>query len=81
MRSRSRLQPREPCELFRRDTLIAQLQLKIGNQRNQVHIAAALAIAVDRTLHLYNAFPRPQAIDAVRAAVLSCQLPGATAVR
>lgn len=26
-------------------------------------------------------FPRPQAIDAVRAAVLSCQLPGATAVR
>ncbi|WP_265945424.1 LysR substrate-binding domain-containing protein [Dechloromonas sp. A34] len=26
-------------------------------------------------------FPRPQAIDAVRAAVLSCQLPGATATR
>ena len=26
-------------------------------------------------------FPRPQAIDAVRAALLSCQLPGATAVR
>ncbi|PKO86945.1 MAG: LysR family transcriptional regulator [Betaproteobacteria bacterium HGW-Betaproteobacteria-10] len=26
-------------------------------------------------------FPRPTAIDAVRAAVLSCQLPGATAVR
>jgi LysR family transcriptional regulator, hydrogen peroxide-inducible genes activator len=26
-------------------------------------------------------FPRPQAIDAVRAAILSCQLPGATAVR
>lgn len=26
-------------------------------------------------------FPRPQAIDAVRAAVLSCQLPGATPVR
>lgn len=26
-------------------------------------------------------FPRPQAIDAVRAAVLSCQLPGATARR
>jgi LysR family hydrogen peroxide-inducible transcriptional activator len=26
-------------------------------------------------------FPRPQAIDALRAAVLSCQLPGATAVR
>lgn len=26
-------------------------------------------------------FPRPKAIDAVRAAVLSCQLPGATAVR
>ncbi len=26
-------------------------------------------------------FPRPQAIDAVRAAVLSCQLPGATSVR
>lgn len=26
-------------------------------------------------------FPRPQAIDAVRAAVLSCQLPGAQAVR
>lgn len=26
-------------------------------------------------------FPRPQAIDAVRAAVLSCQLPGATAKR
>ena len=26
-------------------------------------------------------FPRPQAIDAVRAAVLSCLLPGATAVR
>jgi LysR family transcriptional regulator, hydrogen peroxide-inducible genes activator len=25
-------------------------------------------------------FPRPQAIDAVRAAILSCQLPGATAV-
>jgi LysR family hydrogen peroxide-inducible transcriptional activator len=25
-------------------------------------------------------FPRPQAIDAVRAALLSCQLPGATAV-
>ena len=26
-------------------------------------------------------FPRPQAIDAVRAALLSCQLPGASAVR
>ena len=26
-------------------------------------------------------FPRPQAIDAVRAAILSCQLPGAKAVR
>ena len=26
-------------------------------------------------------FPRPQAIDAVRAAILSCRLPGATAVR
>ena len=26
-------------------------------------------------------FPRPQAIDAVRAALLSCQLPGATGVR
>ena len=26
-------------------------------------------------------FPRPQAIDAMRAAILSCQLPGATAVR
>ncbi len=26
-------------------------------------------------------FPRPQAIDAVRAAILSCPLPGATAVR
>ena len=26
-------------------------------------------------------FPRPRAIDAVRAALLSCQLPGATAVR
>ena len=26
-------------------------------------------------------FPRPQAIDAMRAAVLSCQLPGATPVR
>lgn len=26
-------------------------------------------------------FPRPQAVDAVRAAVLSCQLPGATATR
>lgn len=26
-------------------------------------------------------FPRPQAIDAVRAAILSCQLPGARAVR
>jgi len=26
-------------------------------------------------------FPRPQAIDAVRAAVLSCRLPGATSVR
>ena len=26
-------------------------------------------------------FPRPQAIDAVRAALLSCQLPGATATR
>jgi LysR family transcriptional regulator, hydrogen peroxide-inducible genes activator len=26
-------------------------------------------------------FPRPQAIDAVRAAVLACQIPGATAVR
>jgi len=26
-------------------------------------------------------FPRPQAIDAVRAAILSCQLPGATPVR
>ena len=26
-------------------------------------------------------FPRPQAIDAVRAALLSCQLPGATPVR
>ena len=26
-------------------------------------------------------FPRPQAIDAVRAALLSCQLPGATARR
>ena len=26
-------------------------------------------------------FPRPQAIDAVRAALLSCQLPGALAVR
>lgn len=26
-------------------------------------------------------FPRPQAIDAVRSAVLSCRLPGATAVR
>jgi LysR family hydrogen peroxide-inducible transcriptional activator len=25
-------------------------------------------------------YPRPQAIDAVRAAVLSCQLPGVTAV-
>jgi LysR family hydrogen peroxide-inducible transcriptional activator len=26
-------------------------------------------------------FPRPQAIDAVRAALLSCQLPGATSQR
>jgi LysR family transcriptional regulator, hydrogen peroxide-inducible genes activator len=26
-------------------------------------------------------FPRPQAINAVRAAVLSCELPGAKAVR
>ncbi len=26
-------------------------------------------------------FPRPQAIDAVRAALLSCQLPGAKAIR
>jgi LysR family hydrogen peroxide-inducible transcriptional activator len=26
-------------------------------------------------------FPRPQAIDALRAAVLSCQLPGAAPVR
>jgi len=26
-------------------------------------------------------FPRPQAIDAVRAAVLSCQLPGANSLR
>lgn len=41
----------EGCQLLWGDTVIAQFQLQIGNQGAQIGIAAAFAIAIDRSLH------------------------------
>lgn len=48
-----------------------------------VRVLPFAGVAPARTVGLVwrITFPRPQAIDAVRAALLSCQLPGATATR
>ena len=42
-------------ELGRRHALIAELELKVGNDRDQVGVAAALADSVDRALDLRRA--------------------------
>lgn len=48
-----------------------------------VKVLPFLGVQPSRTVGLVwrVTFPRPQAIDAVRAALLSCQMPGASAVR
>ena len=42
-------------ELARRHALVAELELKVGDDRDQVGVAAALAEAVDRALDLHGA--------------------------
>ena len=45
------------AQLLGRDTLVAHLELQVGDERHQVDVAAALAVAVDRALHLHAAGP------------------------
>ncbi len=42
----------ETAQLLRRQEMVAQLELQVGDERHQVHVAAALAVAVDRSLHV-----------------------------
>jgi hypothetical protein len=46
---------RERSELRLGQAFVAELQLQVGDDRDQVGIAAALAVAVDRPLHMGRA--------------------------
>ena len=45
----------EPAQLLIAETLVAELQLQVGDDRDQVRVAGALAVAVDRALDLARA--------------------------
>ena len=47
----------QPAERLLGHHAVAQLELEIRDQRHQVEVAAALAVAVDRPLHLHAARP------------------------
>ena len=50
----------QPREALGREHLAAHLQLQVGDDRDQVGVAGALADAVDRALHLRRAGIRPR---------------------
>ena len=41
-------------QVFRRDTLLAHLELQVGDDRAQVGVAHTLPITVDRSLHVHR---------------------------